>query len=360
MAVEARADLATLRVDQIGSLERPAHLREVRTRHAEGRATDEELRAAEDVAIREVVARQEEMDFPIVTDGEFRRGNFQDSFALSVTGFAGDGPAVYNRQPTAERLRLVRNLPLEEYRFVQSFAALPAKVTLIGPDRIAQRFEWESSRAAYPDVQAFVDDLVAIERRMVQELVEAGCPYVQIDAPGYTAYLDPVTREPMLARGEDPDANLARSLAADSAIVAGFPGVTFGIHLCRGGRPGAHRRRGGYDAIAEQMFSTLPHQRILLEYDTERAGTFEPLRFVPKGKVVVLGIVSTKVAEVESADDVKRRIDEATKYLPLEQLALSPQCGFSGGVDAGMERVGEDRQWRKLELIQRVAADVWR
>jgi 5-methyltetrahydropteroyltriglutamate--homocysteine methyltransferase len=252
-------------------------------------------------------------------------------------------------------------LPLEEYRFAQPLTARPVKVTLIGPDRIAQRYAWEDSqsRAVYPDVQQFVDDVVALEREIVRGLADAGCQYVQIDAPGYTAYLDPVTREPMEARGEDPWANFERSVAADNAVIAGFPGVTFGIHLCRGGRPGAHRRRGGYDAIAERLFNTLQHDRFLLEYDTERAGTFEPLRFVPKGKLVVLGLVSTKVATLEAEDDLKRRIEEAARHIALDQLALSPQCGFSGAMQEGVERVGEDLQWRKLELIQRVAAAVW-
>ncbi len=353
--------LATLRVDQIGSLMRPEALLALRARYEAGQASAAELRPLEDAAIRDVIARQEALGFPIVSDGEFRRGNFQDSFAASVTGFVGDGPAIYTRLPVVERLRLVRNLPVEEYTFSREVATRPVKVTLIGPDRITERFAWEDpqSRAVYPEVQQFVDDVVRMEREIVGGLVAAGCPYVQIDAPGYTAYLDPVTRAPMEARGEDPWASFERSLAADNAVIAGFPGVVFGIHLCRGGRPGAHRRRGGYDAIAERLFTTLQHQRFLLEYDTARAGTFEPLRFVPKGKIAVLGLVSSKVPELESEEALTRRIEEASRYLPLEQLALSPQCGFSGGFRDNGERVPMDLQWRKLELVLRVAAAVW-
>jgi 5-methyltetrahydropteroyltriglutamate--homocysteine methyltransferase len=179
-----------------------------------------------------------------------------------------------------------------------------------------------------------------------------------MDAPGYTAYLDPVTTAPMIQRGEDPAKNLARSLQADNAIIEGFSGVTFSIHLCRGGKPGAHRRSGSYEAIAEQMFNTLRHHRFLLEYDTERAGGFEPLRLVPKDKIVVLGLLSTKEGKLELEDHLKRRIDEASKYLPLEQLALSPACGFGGGPASG-RRMDEEQQWAKLELVQKVAADIW-
>jgi 5-methyltetrahydropteroyltriglutamate--homocysteine methyltransferase len=161
----------------------------------------------------------------------------------------------------------------------------------------------------------------------------------------------------MRGRGEDPQANLERSLRADAAIVAGFPGVTFGVHVCRGNQRSMWHRQGSYDAIAEQLFSGLPHQRLLLEYDSERAGGFEPLRFVPRDKTVVLGLVSTKTAELESPDLLKRRIEQATHYLPLDQLALSPQCGFASDIVGNL--LTEDDQWRKLELIQNVAGDIW-
>lgn len=357
MSIEAEA-LPGLRVDQVGSLLRPPELIEVFKLHARGQASDEELRRAQDASIRELVAKQELHGFPILTDGEHRRRNFQDSFAASVAGFADGAPAVRNRLPTVERLRLVKNQPLEEFRFMRSVTTNPVKLTLIGPDRIAQRFQWEHSQALYPEIDDFVADVVAIERQMVGELVAEGCRYVQIDAPGYTAYLDPVTTAPMIERGEEPAENVTRSLQADNAIVEGFPGVTFGIHLCRGGSPGAHRRSGSYEAIAEQMFNTLRHQRFLLEYDTERAGGFEPLRFVPRGKIVVLGLVSTKESKVETADYLKRRIEDASKFLPLEQMALGPACGFGGGPTSG-RRMDEEQQWGKLELVQKVAAEVW-
>ena len=205
-----------------------------------------------------------------------------------------------------------------------------------------------------------------IERQMIAELVNAGCKYIQIDAPGLYRLRRQISLERMRSRGEDPERNFQRSIDADNALIAGFPGVTFGIHVCRGNArtidpqtgklvPQWHRE-GSYDAIAEKLFNTLKHQRLLLEYDSDRAGGFEPLRLVPKDKIVVLGLVSTKNSDMESVDDLKRRIDQASKYLPLEQLALSPQCGF-GGIDSKV--LSEDEMWKKLDTIVETSKQVW-
>jgi 5-methyltetrahydropteroyltriglutamate--homocysteine methyltransferase len=384
MTASSTHALATLRVDQVGSLLRPASLKGAFTRHGRGEIDDAALRAAQDAAVRAAIARQEAIGLPILTDGELRRLNFQDSFGSSVSGFAatentvafseqrvaggapgqrwdpgyhGAGPAVLHRRPVQDRLRLVQNVPLAEYHFASALTSRPVKTTLIGPDRIIQRYDAAGSRAVYPELDAFVADLVAIQRQMIRELADAGCPYVQIDAPGYTAYVDAPSLGQMRERGEDPDANLARSMAADNAVIAAFPELVFGIHLCRGNQAGMWHREGTYDAIAERLFTTLGHQRLLLEYDTERAGDFAPLRFVPKDKIVVLGLVSTKTAQLETADDLKRRIAEASRYLPLEQLALSPQCGFASDIVGNP--LTEDDQWRKLERVQQVASEVW-
>ncbi|HXG51299.1 MAG TPA: methionine synthase [candidate division Zixibacteria bacterium] len=380
-------ELSALRTDVIGSLLRPASLKQARAAYDEGKISAEELRACEDEAIRQAVRLQEAAGLDVVTDGEYRRLNFQDSFGESVTGYdAGratlrfyerrvegsrplqrweipdrgeeKGAAVSQRRPVVERLRLARNRPLEEYRFVSAVASRPAKVTLIGPDRITQRFDWQSSRAVYPTVDDFVADVVAIEREMIRGLVEAGCRYIQIDAPSYTAYVDPPSLEAMRERGEDPEINFSRSLRADNRVVEGFPGVTFGIHLCRGNQRSMWHREGSYDAIAERLLNELAHDRFLLEYDTPRAGGFEPLRFLPKGKVVVLGLVSTKVPRLETVDELRRRIDEAARYVPLEQLAVSPQCGFSSDVVGNL--LSEDDQKRKLELVVETARQVWK
>ena len=388
------SDLSKLRIDHIGSLVRPAKLKEAFARHDRKQASFEELRQAQDDAIRGVIHKQEEHGLPVVTDGEFRRHNFQESFSECVTGFDVPqdvssyyekrnvnenpleraeqnfdeaGPAIVTRRAAVERLKLIRNLPLEEFRFAQSVAAAPVKVTVLGPDRITQRFKWETSLSVYKGLDEFVEDVVQIERQIIAELVNAGCKYIQIDAPGYTAYVDKISLERMRRRGEDPERNFQRSIEADNALIEGFSGVTFGIHICRGNArtidpatgklvPQWHRE-GAYDAIAEKLFNTLKHQRILLEYDSERAGGFEPLRLVPKDKFIVLGLVSTKSSDMESIDELKQRIDQASEFLPLEQLALSPQCGF-GGIDSKV--LSEDEMWKKLATIVETAEQIWR
>jgi methionine synthase II (cobalamin-independent) len=393
MVSQSANDLKRIRTDHIGSLVRPVKLKEAFARYDRGRLSNEELRLVQDEAVREVIAGQEAHGLPVVTDGEFRRHSFQESFSEAVSGFDvpkdigvyyhqrqlnqnpleraeqnfdEKGPAIITRRPAVERLKLFRNIPLEEFRFTWSVAQKPVKVTLIGPDRIAQRFKWEASQTVYKDLDEFVTDVVAIERQMIRELVGAGCKYIQIDAPGYTAYVDKVSLDRMRSRGEDPETNIQRSIDADNALIDGFPGVTFGIHLCRGNArtidpktgklvPQWHRE-GHYGAIAERLFNTLKHHRLLLEYDSDRAGGFEPLALVPKDKVVVLGLVTTKSSDLESLDELKRRIDQASRYLPLEQLGLSPQCGF-GGIDSKM--MSEDEMWRKFDRIVETAAQVW-
>jgi 5-methyltetrahydropteroyltriglutamate--homocysteine methyltransferase len=267
------------------------------------------------------------------------------------------GTAVSLRHPAVERLRLIQNTPLEEFRFLSQVARRPAKVTLIGPDRISQRFDLQKSKPVYADIDEFVTDIVKIEREMIRGLIEAGCRYIQIDAPGYTAYVDPPSLQRMRERGEDPKQNFTRSLKADDELLLGFDEVTFGIHLCRGNQRSMWHREGSYDAIAERLLNELKHDRFLFEYDTPRAGGFEPLRFLPQGKVLVLGLVSTKVPELKKIDDLKRRIDEASKYASLEQLAISPQCGFSSDVVGNL--ISEDDQKRKLELVVETSRQVW-
>jgi 5-methyltetrahydropteroyltriglutamate--homocysteine methyltransferase len=379
-------ELAKIRNDVVGSLLRPLALKEARTRYDEGKMTLEELREAEDREIRVAVRFQEDLGLAVVTDGEYRRLNFQDSFGESVSGYdagkaslkfyerrvegskplqrweipnSGEqrGTAVSQRRPVVERLRLIRNTPLEEYLFVGKVARKPAKVTLIGPDRISQRFDWQNSRATYPSMDEFVADVVKIQKEMIRGLAGAGCRYVQIDAPGYTAYVDPPSLQAMRERGENPAENFSRSLKADNQVMEGFDDVTFGIHLCRGNQRSMWHREGSYDDIAERLLNELNHDRFLFEYDTPRAGGFEPLRFLPKGKVVVLGLVSTKVPQLEKIDDLKRRIDAAGQYAPLEQLAISPQCGFSSDVVGNL--ISEDDQKRKLELVVETARQVW-
>ena len=378
------ANLRTIRTDVVGSLLRPAAVIEARKNFDEGKIDAAELRATEDDAVRAAVRLQESIGLDVISDGEMRRLNFQDSFGAAVEGYdAGvstlqayarrveggtalrrwevplheKGTAISHRRPVKSRLKLAKNVPLEEYKFVAGVAKTPAKVSLIGPDRIGQRFDHENSKAVYTDMDAFMADVVAIEREIVGSVVAAGCRYVHIDAPGYTAYVDEPSMQQMRDRGEDPMENFARSLRADAAVIANFPGVTFGIHLCRGNQRSMWHREGSYDAIAERLFTQLPHDRFLLEYDSPRAGSFAPLRFLPKGKVAVLGLVSTKVPELEAVDALKRRIDEAAKVLPLEQLAISPQCGFASDVVGNL--ITPDDQKRKLERVVETARQVW-
>ena len=379
------SDLKKIRTDVVGSLLRPDYLKSARERADEGKIGPEELRTAEERAVREAVALQESAGLDVITDGEMRRLNFQDSFGASVAGFdaekadikfyearvegaaplrrwefsAGEkkATAVSQRRPVVEKIRLAENLPLEEYRFVKAVAKKPAKVTLIGPDRISQRFDHQASKQVYPTMDDFMADVVRIQREIIRALVDAGCGYIQIDAPGYTAYVDKPSLDAMRARGEDPMENFARSIKADNEVIHGFDGVTFGIHICRGNQRSMWHREGTYDPIAEKLLNGLNHDRFLLEYDSPRAGSFEPLRFVPKGKVVVLGLVSTKVPQLEKIDDLKKRIDEASRYIPVDQLAASPQCGFASDVIGNL--ITPDDQKRKLELVVETARQVW-
>ena len=380
-------DLSKIRNDVVGSLLRPGRLKRVHQDYDDGKTTPGVLHEIEDQEIREAVRWQEQLGLAVITDGEFRRLNFQDSFGESVAGYdtakasvsnfyehrvkgskplqrwenpsSGEskGTAVSLRHRAVERLRLIKNAPLEEFCFLRQVAKKPAKVTLIGPDRIVQRFDLKHSRRVYADMDEFVADVVKIERDMIRGLIEAGCRYIQIDAPGYTAYVDPPSLQAMRDRGEDPQQNFTRSLNADNELLAGVDEVTFGIHLCRGNQRSMWHREGSYDDIAERLLNELKHDRFLLEYDAPRAGGFEPLRFLPRGKVLVLGLVSTKVPELEKIDDLKRRIEEASKYAPLEQLAISPQCGFSSDIVGNL--ISEDNQKRKLELVVETSRQVW-
>jgi 5-methyltetrahydropteroyltriglutamate--homocysteine methyltransferase len=372
----SQPDLRHLRVDHTGGFRKPERLLDVYRRYARGEASGSEVRRLQNECVRELIATEEAHNLPVLSDGEYRRRQFQESFGEAVSGFDADpgsvyvqlgpreetptrrvesgptsrGPAVLHRRPVTRRLELVRNVPLEEYRQASPLTDRPVKVTLVGPDRVSQRFEWESSSASYAGLDDFTDHVVQIQRQMLRELVDGGCPYVQLDEPGYTAYVDQRLLDTMRARGEDPAANLKRSIAADNAIVADFPNITSGIHICRGGGSRGYHRDGRYDAIAEQLFGTLRFDRLLLEYDTDSSGSFEALRFVPRNSVVVLGLISTRVSAVESIDDLQRRIEAASKYLPIEQLALGPRCGLG---------LPEEAIWRKVDVMLETANRVW-
>ena len=365
------------RVDHVGSLLRPAYLKEAFQRFARQELSKEDFGAVQDRAIVEVVARQESIGLPVITDGEYRRLNWQVSFS-EVEGWdmwrtswdnfrrnpenrapgetpltRGEDAVLSFRTPVTARLSLKTNFPLQEFQFLEKATA---KITLMGPDRVAQMSDLHGS--PYREPGEFLADVVRIQRQIVEQLVRAGCRYVQLDEPSYTGYVDPATVARMRAAGDDPLANLSRAVDADNAVIAGLNGATFGLHVCRGNRASMWHREGSYDAIAERLFGGLRFDRLLLEYDTARAGGFEPLRFVPKGVTVVLGLITTKAGRVESAPELIKRIEEASRFLPLEQLALSPQCGFASGIAGNL--LTEDEQWRKLEVMMDVAREVWK
>lgn len=375
------ARLARLRVETVGSFLRPERLKAAYDDLLQGRCASDHLKSVQDESIRDLIAAQEAHGLPVVTDGEFRRFNYMESFALvagmegwkarwsqlvrSLGGQEGDGasprqgvnPLLMKLEGVTERLELVRNHPLAEYAFAQRLARSPVKVPLINPDRVMQSIDVEKSRDVYPDADGLMDDVVRVQREMINGLRAAGCQYIHLDAPGYTAYVDPASLDRMRERGEDPDALLERAIAADNALIEGFGDLTFGVHMCRGNRHSQWHREGSYDPIAERLFSGLQCDRFMLEYDDSRAGSFEPLRFVPKDKVVVLGLITTKSSRIETKDEVKARIEAAAKYLPIEQLALSPQCGFAS--DLVGNNITQDAQWRKLDLMLEVASEIW-
>jgi 5-methyltetrahydropteroyltriglutamate--homocysteine methyltransferase len=372
----------TTRVDHVGSLLRPEDLKAAFLRRARGQIDDEALAQAQDAAIGEIVRQQEGRGLPVVTDGEYRRLNWQVSFsrvdgwdlwegawrnflahpdnlgAQEKPGQRGMDAVESFKIPARGKLRLIESFPAREFRFLRDIATRPTKMTLMGPDRVRQMCDIAGSRGAYRDGEAFLADVVSIQRQMIEELIADGCPYIQIDEPSFTGYVDAPSLARMKERGEDPLRFLRAAIEADNAVIAGLQGkATFGLHICRGNRASMWHREGPYDAIAEAVFGGLHFDRLLLEYDSPRAGDFEPLRHVRKGMIVVLGLVTTKHGELEKMDELRRRIDDAARYCPHEQLALSPQCGFASGI--GGNALSMDAQWRKLDLILETAQRVW-
>jgi 5-methyltetrahydropteroyltriglutamate--homocysteine methyltransferase len=359
------------RAEQVGSLLRPLDLLEARASYAAGRLTEPELRTAEDRAITQALARQHEIGIDMVTDGEMRRGSWLTDMAEAVEGFVRDkvmlewkGPGGGQEASTANaaggKLRKTRKLTAYELPFLQRATERPFKITLPAPSNfIVASYKHGVTDKFYRTPADLLEDLVAIVRDEVQWLVSEGVSYIQFDAPYYSHYLDPKQRERMRAEKRDPDQELEAGISADNAAIAGMPRdrVTMALHVCRGNSRSRWYTEGGYDAIAEKLFHTMNVDRFLLEYDTERSGGFEPLRLVPRGKTVVLGLITTKEGRLESQDELRRRIDEAARYVPLENLALSPQCGFAS-VAAG-NLLSIDDQWRKLALVVETARRVW-
>lgn len=359
------------RAEHVGSLLRPAEVLQARAAHAEGRLPLEELRAVEDRAILHVLEKQSRLGLDVVTDGEMRRGSWLTDMADAVEGFVSErvplewkGPGGGVEGSTANaagaKLRKVRKMTGHEVPFLKKNAHAPFKVTLPAPSNFMQiSYKTGITEKFYPTHADLLADLVEIVRDDVQWLVSEGVQYIQFDAPYYSHYLDPQRQASMRKAGLDPYKELENAIAGDNAAMRGVPrgGVTFALHVCRGNSRSRWYAEGGYDAIAEKLFGLLQVDRFLLEYDTERSGGFEPLRLVPRGKSVVLGLITTKDPKLESQSELQRRIEEASKFVPLENLALSPQCGFAS-VTAG-NLLSVDEQWKKLELVVDTARKVW-
>jgi len=339
-------------------------------------ASAEQLRSIEDRHIQRVLAKQKELGFEIFTDGELRRRNFMSDFTDAVEGFdlgdavsrtwkAGESKAAPVSSVTGivtAKLRQVRPLTGHELSFLKAHSPGAIKMTLPSATQFpAISFKRGITEKVYKDHAALLWDIVEIMKADLEKLSADGVSYIQIDAPRYSYYMDPKWREWIHKEmNAEPDALLEEAIRADNACFAAArrPGVTLAIHLCRGNNRSHWYAEGGYDAVAEKLFGTLAVDRFLLEYDDERSGTFEPLRFVPRGKTVVLGLVSSKLARMESGDDLAQRIQDAARYVPLENLALSPQCGFASTMEGNL--LTEDEQWAKMRLVAETARRVWR
>ena len=362
---------AKYRADHIGSLLRPAELLQARKTNSD----TAQLRALEDKHILRVIERQKDLGFKIFTDGELRRGNFMSDFNDAVEGI-DEGVAVARTWQTGTgpssrpsmvpgtvvgKIKQTRRLTGHEFAFVKQHSPGDVKVTLPTVNQFpAIYYKKGISDKIYPTYSDFLQDIVPIVKAEIAALINEGAQYVQIDAPRYSYYIDPKWRSYVKNEmGVDPDQALDEAIRTDNACLEGAkrPGTILAIHLCRGNNRSQWYAEGGYDAIAEKLFGRLNVDAFLLEYESERAGTFEPLRFVPPGKTVVLGLVSSKLAELESEDQLARRIEEASKYVPLENLAISPQCGFASTMEGNL--LTEDQQWQKLKLVIDTARRVW-
>jgi 5-methyltetrahydropteroyltriglutamate--homocysteine methyltransferase len=364
----------TARVEHVGSLLRPPFLRDARAVYARGELGPAGFKAAEDRAVREAVALQDELDLPVVNDGEMRRESFQAELAAACDGFSGVsldawlwgrwhsgevGDATIERPAdlaVTARLHKRRNLAAEEFTFVRGCTARQAKVTLPSPTLFANLWSPEKSVDAYRSLDAFMTDVAGVMCEEVRELVRLGCTYIQLDAPHYPLLIDPAWRAFYESRGWPMQRWLSYGIELDNAVIdAGRP-ATFGFHLCRGNQLSRWLVAGGYDPIAGPVFGGVHADRLLLEYDDQRSGTFDALNLVPDDKVVVLGLVTTKTSRVETEQEVAARLQQASSHIGLDRLAISPQCGFA--TSAAGNAITPEAQRAKLALLARAARDL--
>lgn len=368
--------MITVHTDVVGSLLRPPELLKARDALASGRLSPATFKAIEDHAVDDAVRLQEAAGIDVVTDGEMRRLSFQSQLLEAVDGFGewdidaflwgewhGDkrvGESNIQRPPTlgvVGKLRRKRHLSAEEFTYLRGRTTKIAKITLPSPSLWANLWSADHSAAVYPTLDSFLADVVDILREEVAELVRLGATYIQLDAPHYPLLLDPQTRAFYEAQGWSMEQYLQRGIEMDNAVMGDFPGVTFGFHLCRGNQGSRWLVEGGYDLIARPIFQHIHAHRLMLEYDDERSGDFAPLREVPDDKMVVLGLVTTKTPRRETAAELTQRIHEAAEHFPLEQLAISPQCGFATSVMGNAITLADEEY--KLWVIAETARAVW-
>jgi 5-methyltetrahydropteroyltriglutamate--homocysteine methyltransferase len=361
------------RADHVGSFLRPLYLLEAREQRARNEISAAQLRAVEDRAIAEIVKLQQDVGLHSITDGEFRRTYFHIDFLEQLGGVKTDIPVTIKRPDGTEELappvirvidkvRHAKDIQLADFRYLKSQVApgLTPKVTIPSPTMLHFRGGRAGiSKEAYPELEpSFYDDVAKAYGDELQSLADAGCTYVQMDDTNMAYLCDEKMREAARQRGDDPNELPHRYAGFINKVVARKPaGMTLAMHLCRGNFKSTHAAAGNYEPVAEALLAEMKLDAFFLEYDDERSGDFRPLRFLPKGKIVVLGLVTTKFGEMESKDALKRRIDEAVRYVPLEQLCLSPQCGFSSTVHGN--KIAVEAQRAKLRLVVETAQEVW-
>jgi 5-methyltetrahydropteroyltriglutamate--homocysteine methyltransferase len=358
------------RADHVGSLLRPAALKEARAKHERGEIGAAELTAIEDREIAAVIAKQEAVGLKSVTDGEFRRASWQTDFLMGLDGvesYHGERKIMFKGpQPRPILLRLKHKLGafhghpmLGHFKFVAAHAKVTPKMTIPSPSTLHFRYGRDAvPESIYPDMEDFYRDLGRSYAQVVRAFADAGCRYLQLDEVNLAYLCDPELRSQVAARGDDPDKLLMIYADIINAAISDIPAdMTITMHLCRGNFRSSFVASGGYDPVADVLFNTIKVHGYFMEYDSERAGGFKPLRLVPGNKTVVLGLVTSKSGMLESKDTIKRRIDQASEFVGLQQLCLSPQCGFASTEEGNI--LGEDEQWAKLRMIVEVAQEVW-
>jgi methionine synthase II (cobalamin-independent) len=367
--------MITAHTDVVGSLLRPPELLKARDEYAAGRITPAEFKAVEDAAVDAAVTLQETAGLDVITDGEMRRLSFQSALTDSVDGF-GDVPIeaflwgdwysdvlgeMKVERPAelgvSSKLKWRHHLAAEDFTYLRSRATRIPKVTLTSPSLYANLWSKERSGDIYPTLDDFLADVVDMYRSEVAELQRLGCRYIQLDAPHYPLLIEPKWRAFYEARGWSVERWLSHGIELDNAVVMGHDGVTFSMHLCRGNQVSRWLVAGDYEPIARQIFQNVAVDRLLLEYDDERSGSFEPLRHVPKDKMVILGLVTTKTARRETVAELSERIAQAARVVDLERLGLSPQCGFATSIIGNA--ISVDDEASKLSTIAQTARSVW-